>query len=63
MRRTLMVVSLLIASSLSFACGERGTTTTDANAQANTPATQGSGANASSGPKTQGIGGAPNGNA
>ena len=63
MRRTVMIVSLLIVSSLSFACGERSSTPTDANAQANTPGAQGSGANASSGPKSQGIGGASNGNA
>ena len=63
MRRTLIVVSLLTASCLSFACGERTTTTTNANAQANTAGTQGSGATSGTGPKSQGIGGASNGNA
>ena len=63
MRRTLMIVSLLLAAWLSSACGERSTTTTNANAQANTPGTQGSGATSGTGPKTEGIGGATNGNA
>ena len=63
MRRTLIILSLLFVSSLSFACGERSTTTTNANAQANTPGTQGSGAASGSGPKTEGIGGASNGSA
>ncbi|HJU55284.1 MAG TPA: hypothetical protein VJ715_11955 [Pyrinomonadaceae bacterium] len=64
MRRTVMIVSLLLVSCLSFACGERSTTTTtNANAQSNTAGTQGSGATSGSGPKTQGIGGASNGNA
>jgi hypothetical protein len=58
-----MIVSLLLVSSLSFACGGGNTTPTNANAQANTPGTQGSGATSGTGPKTEGIGGAPNGNA
>ena len=66
MRRTLTIVSLLLVSCLTFACGERVTTTTNANAGAGnasgTPAT-GTGATAGTGPQTQGIGGAPNGNA
>ena len=63
MRRTLTIVSLLLASSISFACGERSTTTSNANAQANTPGTQSTGATSGTGPKTEGIGGASNGNA
>ena len=63
MRRTLMIVSLLLVSCLSFACGEKSTTTTNANAQSNTAGTQGSGATSGTGPKTEGIGGASNGNA
>ncbi|HEY0379278.1 MAG TPA: hypothetical protein VGC87_20345 [Pyrinomonadaceae bacterium] len=66
MRRTLTIVSLLLVSSFAFACGERVTTTTNANAQSGnasgTPA-NGTGATAGTGPKTQGIGGASNGNA
>jgi hypothetical protein len=66
MRRTLTIVSLLLVSSLTFACGERVTTTTNANAQSGnasgTP-TNGTGATAGTGPQTQGIGGASNGNA
>jgi hypothetical protein len=63
MRRTLMIVSLLLAACFSFACGERSTTTaTNANAQSNTAGTQSTGATSGSGPKTEGIGGASNGN-
>ncbi len=63
MRRTVTIVSLLLAACFSLACGERSTTTT--NAQSNASGTQGpsTGANAGSGPKTEGIGGASNGNA
>ncbi|HKQ51660.1 MAG TPA: hypothetical protein VJT74_04780 [Pyrinomonadaceae bacterium] len=65
MRRTLMIVSLLLVACLSFACGERTTTTTatNANAQSNTAGTQGTGATSGTGPKTEGIGGAANGSA
>jgi hypothetical protein len=58
-----MIVSMLLVAWLSQACGERSTTTT--NAQSNASGTQGAatGANAGSGPKTEGIGGAANGNA
>jgi len=59
-----MIVSLLLVAWLSFACGERSTTTTNANAQSNAAGTtQGSGATSGTGPKTEGIGGASNGGA
>jgi hypothetical protein len=63
MRRTLMTVSLLLAAWLSSGCGEKSTTATNANARSNAAGTQGSGATSGSGPKTEGIGGASNGNA
>ena len=66
MRRTLMIVSLLTVACLSFACGEKSTTTTtatNANSQANASGTRGSGETTGTGPKTEGIGGASNGNA
>ena len=63
MRRTLMMLCLLVVSSLFIACGEKNTNITNANAQSNTPGTQSSGATSGTGPKTEGIGGASNGNA
>jgi hypothetical protein len=64
MRRTLMIVSLLLVSTLFMACGERSTTVTNANASQNTGSStmgtsgnSGAGGEAGSGPQNQGIGG------
>ena len=63
MRRTLLIMSLLLAVLLSIACGQRTNTVTNANAGTGTSATGATGnsgatgANASIGPENQGIGG------
>ena len=64
MRRTLMILSLLLVSCLFTSCGERGTTVSNANANASggsstTTGTSNGGqsGSAGSGPQNQGIGG------
>lgn len=64
MRRTLMILSLLLVSTLFIGCGERTTTISNANANAgaNTSGTTGVSNNArgvtdGTGPQNQGIGG------
>ncbi len=68
MRRTLMILSLLV-SCLFIACGERSTTVTNANANASAGSTttgaggnSGAGGSAGIGPENQGIGGTGEGN-
>jgi hypothetical protein len=64
MRRTLMILSLLFVSTFFIGCGERATTTTNANAGSNTTGTTtgvtSTGATAGTGPQNQGIGGNTN---
>ena len=67
MRRTLMILSLLLASNFFIACGERSTTVTNANQSAGSSTTgatgnSGTGASAGIGPENQGIGGTGEGN-
>lgn len=61
MRRTLMILFLLLVSALFIACGERNTTVTNANASAGSNTTgasnSGTGGSAGIGPENQGIGG------
>lgn len=64
MRRTLMILSLLLVSTFFIACGERSTTVTNANANqsagSSTTGASNSGGGGSSpgiGPENQGIGG------
>jgi hypothetical protein len=62
MRRTLLILSLLLATLFSMACGERTTTVTNANAGGSAGGASGStsnstGAAAGIGPENQGIGG------
>ena len=62
MRRTLLILSLLLLSLFFIACGERNTSVTNANANASAGASTGSasgnsGGSAGIGPENQGIGG------
>jgi hypothetical protein len=62
MRRTLLILSLLLVSLFFMACGERNTSVTNANANTSaggntTGASGNSGAGAGIGPENQGIGG------
>jgi hypothetical protein len=64
MRRTVMILSVLLVSALFLACGERSTTVTNANANTTMGASpggvsgnSGAGASAGIGPENQGIGG------
>lgn len=65
MRRTLMILSVLLVSNFFMACGERSTTITNANANTSAGATtttgasgnSGAGGAVGSGPQNQGIGG------
>ena len=63
MRRSLMILSLLLVSTFFIGCGERSTTVSNANAQSNAAGTttgvsnQGTSATEGSGPQNQGIGG------
>jgi hypothetical protein len=72
MRRTLLILSLLLATLFFMACGERSTTVTNANAGAGGSTTGASGNSATTGgttggtagigPENQGIGGTTEGN-
>ena len=62
MRRTLLILSLLLVALFFIACGERNTSVTNANANASTGASTGSasgnsGGSSGIGPENQGIGG------
>ncbi|MDT4895807.1 MAG: hypothetical protein QOH25_884 [Acidobacteriota bacterium] len=62
MRRTLLILSLLLVSLFFIACGEKNTSVTNANANISTGASTGgasgnSGGSAGIGPENQGIGG------
>ena len=62
MRRTLLILALLLVSLFFIACGERNTSVTNANANTSADGSTGgasgnSGAGAGIGPENQGIGG------
>jgi hypothetical protein len=62
MRRTLLILSVLLFSALGLACGERNTSVTNANANTSAGGSTGgasgnSGASSGIGPENQGIGG------
>jgi hypothetical protein len=62
MRRTVTILSLLLVSALGFACGERNTAVTNANANTSANSSSvggntGTGGSAGIGPENQGIGG------
>lgn len=69
MRRTLLILSLLLVTLFFTACGEKSTTVTNANAAAGSNSTGMSGnsgaggGTAGSGPQNQGIGGTTEGSA
>lgn len=69
MRRTLLMLSLLLATLIFTGCGEKATTVTNANANAGTSSTGASSGNSGTtggtagiGPENQGIGGTGEGN-
>ena len=67
MRRTVTILSLLLVSAFCFACGERNTSVTNANANSSANSSgvsgnTGTGGSAGIGPENQGIGGTGEGN-